>query len=164
MTGFEPWSSDICQLHHNHYPYIHNILFWLFAVSSIPFKKSANPGLFNRLFAVFSSKQTSLQFLQQINVKTCPSSIWCRDSKPRPLEHESPPITNRPGLLLIALYPLLRTLVNLKCTLIFDRGQESMSQTNEAMLPRYTTIKNFDCTYVQSQITIFNQSEYIILA
>ena len=49
-----------------------------------------------RLFLVFF-KQT-IQFLQQINVKKCPSSIWCRDSNPQPLECESPPITTRPGL------------------------------------------------------------------
>ena len=42
-------------------------------------------------------KQISSQFLQQICEK-CPSSIWCRDSKPLPLEHESPPMTTRPGL------------------------------------------------------------------
>ena len=29
---------------------------------------------------------------------SCPSSIRCRDSNPRPLECESPPITTRPGL------------------------------------------------------------------
>ena len=29
---------------------------------------------------------------------SCPSSIWHRDSNPRPLECESPPITTRPGL------------------------------------------------------------------
>ena len=29
--------------------------------------------------------------------KKCPSSIWCRDSNSRPLEHESAPITTRPG-------------------------------------------------------------------
>ena len=49
-----------------------------------------------RLFSVFF-KQT-IQFLQQIYVKKCPSSIRCRDSNPRPLECESPPITTRPGL------------------------------------------------------------------
>ena len=43
-------------------------------------------------------KQTSLQILQQINVRKCPSSIRCRDLNPRPLEHESPNITTRPGL------------------------------------------------------------------
>ena len=31
-------------------------------------------------------------------MKKCPSSRWCRDSNSRPLEHESPPITTRPGL------------------------------------------------------------------
>ena len=61
------------------------------------FKKWTIPGLFFIYFCLF--KQTSLQFLQQINVKMCPSSIQCWDSIPRPLEHESPPITTRPGLL-----------------------------------------------------------------
>ena len=28
----------------------------------------------------------------------CPFSIWCKDSNPRPLEHESSPVTTRPGL------------------------------------------------------------------
>ena len=31
-------------------------------------------------------------------VKKCPSSIRCWDSNSRPLEHEPPPITTRPGL------------------------------------------------------------------
>ena len=43
-------------------------------------------------------KWANLQILQQINVKKCLSIIWCRDSNPRPLEHESPSITTRPGL------------------------------------------------------------------
>ena len=41
------------------------------------------------------------QFLQQINVKKCPSSIWCRDSNSQPFDYESPPLTlsqgSRPG-------------------------------------------------------------------
>ena len=40
----------------------------------------------------------ALQFLQQINVKKCQSSIGCWDSNPQPLEHDSSPITTRPGL------------------------------------------------------------------
>ena len=59
------------------------------------FKKWANPGLFFIYFCLFKH---TLQFLQQINVKKCPSSMWWRDSNSRPLEHESPPITTRPGL------------------------------------------------------------------
>ena len=31
-------------------------------------------------------------------MKKCPSSIWSWDLNPGPLEHESLPITNRPGL------------------------------------------------------------------
>ena len=47
------------------------------------------------IFGLF--KQT-IQLLQQINVKKCPSSIRRWDSNPRPLERESTPITTRPGL------------------------------------------------------------------
>ena len=48
------------------------------------------------IFGLF--KQTSLQILQQINVKKFPSSIRCRVSNPQPSQHESPPITTRSGL------------------------------------------------------------------
>ena len=51
--------------------------------------------LFSFIFGLF--KQT-IQFLQQINVNKCPSSIRRWESNPRPLERESPPITTRPGL------------------------------------------------------------------
>ena len=53
------------------------------------FKKWANPGVF---FIYFSLFRHTLQFLQQINVKKCPSSIHCQDSNSPPLEHESSPI------------------------------------------------------------------------
>ena len=39
-----------------------------------------------------------MQFLQQINAKKCPFSIWHRDFNPQPLEHKSSPIITRPGL------------------------------------------------------------------
>ena len=54
-----------------------------------------HPGLFLIYFCLFKH---TLQFLQQINVIKCPSSIQCWDSNPQPLEHESPPITTRPGI------------------------------------------------------------------
>ena len=60
------------------------------------------------LFHLFSSFATTVQFLQQINVKKCSSSIQCWDSNPLPLEHESPPITTRPGLPPIKWSYLLR--------------------------------------------------------
>ena len=53
------------------------------------------PDSFPFIFGLF--KQT-IQLLQQINVKKCPSSIWRWDSNPRPFKHESSPITTRPGL------------------------------------------------------------------
>ena len=58
-------------------------------------KNGPTPASFSFIFGLF--KQT-LKFLQQIYVKKCPSSIWCQDSNPRPLEHESLPITTRPGI------------------------------------------------------------------
>ena len=60
------------------------------------FKKMGQPQpLFRFIFGLF--KQT-LQFLQQIYVKKCPSSKWCWESNPWPLDRESLPITTRPGL------------------------------------------------------------------
>ena len=57
-------------------------------------KKLTNPDL----FFIFLSFQTQIEIFQQINVKKCPSSKWCKDSNSQPLEHESPPITTRQGL------------------------------------------------------------------
>ena len=42
-------------------------------------------------------------------VKKCPSSIRCQDSNSRPLEHEPPPITTRPGLPPIVVWLLGRS-------------------------------------------------------
>ena len=47
-------------------------------------------------FSVFSIKQYN--FLQQINVKKCPSSIWRLDLNSQPLDYASPFLTTRPGL------------------------------------------------------------------
>ena len=58
-------------------------------------KKRAITGLF---FYLFLSFQTNIIILQKNKCEKCPSSIQCWDSNPRPLEHESPPITNKPGL------------------------------------------------------------------
>ena len=60
------------------------------------FSKKGQPRPLFHLFSVLSNKH--YKFLQQIYVKQCPSSIRCRDSNPRPSEHESPSITTRPGL------------------------------------------------------------------
>ena len=73
--------------------YLQHAVFNLFFLL---FSKMGQPRPLFRLFSVFSNKH--YKFLQQIYVKKCPSSIRCRDSNPRPLERESPPITTRPGL------------------------------------------------------------------
>ena len=70
-------------------------------------KNGPTPASFSFIFGLF--KQTSLQFLQQIYVKKCPSSICYRDLNPRPLEFESLPTTTRPGLppdIIFLLLPL----------------------------------------------------------
>ena len=64
--------------------------------TSLQFLNGPTRPLLSFIFDLF--KQTSLQFLQQIYQKKCPSTIWCRNLNPQPLEHESPPITARPGL------------------------------------------------------------------
>ena len=66
------------------------------------FLNGQSPASFSYIFGLF---QTSINtILQQINVKKCPSSIWHRDSNPRPSERESSPITTRPGLPPIILF------------------------------------------------------------
>ena len=52
------------------------------------------------LFRLFSSFQTNISILTKniCEILLCPSSIRRLDSNPRPSEHESPPITTRPGL------------------------------------------------------------------
>ena len=54
------------------------------------FKNVPIPASFSFILGLF--KQT-LQFLQQLYVKKCLSSIWCRDLNPRPSERETLPIT-----------------------------------------------------------------------
>ena len=59
------------------------------------FDKWAILGLIFIHFRLFNH---TLQFSQQINAKKYPSSIRYWRLNPRPLVHESPPITTRPGL------------------------------------------------------------------
>ena len=50
-------------------------------------------------FVYFRSFQANIITIFTTNIcEKSPSSIRCRDSNPRPLEHESLPITTRPGL------------------------------------------------------------------
>ena len=58
-------------------------------------KKWANPGIFCIYFCLF---KTHIIIFTTNKCEECPSSIWCRDSNSRPLYHESPSITTRPGL------------------------------------------------------------------
>ena len=58
------------------------IVLYAYLLTGVLLKKWANPGLFFVYFRLF--KQT-IQFLQQINVKKCPSSIRRRDSNSQPI-------------------------------------------------------------------------------
>ena len=51
-----------------------------------------------RLFFVFSNKQHNFYIKSMWKMSKCPSCIQHRDSNPRSFEHESSPITTRPGL------------------------------------------------------------------
>ena len=64
-------------------------------LGSFFFKKMAQPWPLFRLFSVFSNKHNNFY---NNNIEKYPSIIRCRDSNPQPLERESLPITNRPGL------------------------------------------------------------------
>ena len=58
------------------------------------FLNGPTPATFSFIF-VFSN--THYNFYTKCIWKKCPSSKHCRDSNSWPLEHESPPITTRPG-------------------------------------------------------------------
>ena len=45
--------------------------------------------------------QKNFTIFTTIKCEKCPSFKWCWDSKPRPSEHESPPITTRPGIYIL---------------------------------------------------------------
>ena len=72
------------------------------------------PTLASFLFIFGLFKQT-IQLLQQINVKKnkCPYSIWHRYSNSWSFEHESSPITTKPGL--PPLYPILNATMTAHC-------------------------------------------------
>ena len=86
-------------------------------------KNGPTPASFLLIFGLF--KQT-LQFLQQIYVKKCPSCIQCRDSNPWPSLRESLPITTRQGFTLsltssIFLTPNIVHLTTLVHSFIFTQ-------------------------------------------
>ena len=66
-----------------------------FELSKVFYKMSQSRPLFH-LLSSFSN--TSQIFTTNRNVKKCPTCIQCWVSNSQPLEHESPPITTRPGL------------------------------------------------------------------
>ena len=61
-------------------------------------KKWANPGLFFIYFQSFQTNINTIFTINQCEKMSMASSIWYRDSNPQPLNHESTPITTRPGL------------------------------------------------------------------
>ena len=53
---------------------------------------------FSFIFSLFKQKNTIFTTNQCEKMSKCPSSIQCWDSNPWPFQHESSPITTRPGL------------------------------------------------------------------
>ena len=65
------------------------ILFW---------KNGPSSASFSFIFGLF---WTNITILTSNKCEKCPSSIWCWDSNLQPSEHESPPITTRPGVIIV---------------------------------------------------------------
>ena len=78
------WSANI----------VENDDIWKRRFGRIAFFNSPSPILFSFIFGL--CKQTNYTILQKMT--KCPYSIQCYDLNPIPPEHESPPITTRPGL------------------------------------------------------------------
>ena len=70
-------------------------LLWRSPSREIFLKMGQPRPLFLFIFGLF--RQT-LQIFRTNICENFPSSIWCRDLNPQPLEGESSPITTRPGL------------------------------------------------------------------
>ena len=83
------------------------------------FKNEQTPASFIIYFRSFQTNSTTI--LQQIPCEKCPFSIQCQDLNPWLLEHESPPITTRPGLPPIKFDIFATIDVELRLT-IFNKG------------------------------------------
>ena len=64
------------------------------------FFKMGQPGLFSVYFRSFQTNINAIFTTNQCEKMSILYSLRCRDSNPRPLDHESSPTTTRPGLLL----------------------------------------------------------------
>ena len=94
----------------------------------------AIPGLFLIYFRLFKKHYN----FTTNKCERCPTSIWCWDLNPRPSEHESPPITTRPGLppcfllfyqRLLSVYCVtVRTIKCLKRPFEWHKGQLQFSR------------------------------------
>ena len=87
--------------HQNSFKYYNKVCFYKGSVFHYrnPFlKKWAILGLFFVYFCLF---WTNITILTSNKCEKCPSSIWCWDSNLQPSEHESPPITTRPGVIIV---------------------------------------------------------------
>ena len=69
---------------------------WVRGETLMFFKNGPIPASFSVYFRSF---QTNIVTIFTTNkCEKCPSSIRCRDSNSQPSDHESPPLTTRPGL------------------------------------------------------------------
>ena len=89
------------------------------SIASIPksFLKGSTLVSFSFIFGLFQTNNTFFYNKSMWKMSKCPSSIRCRDSIPRIFEHESSPITTRPGL------PAIHCFLCQKCFVVFCAGQ-----------------------------------------
>ena len=124
------------------------------------FDKWAISSLFFIYFHLF--KQT-FQFFATIMCVKRPSSIRCWESNPRSSEHESPPITTRPGLppYLITLLGLISYCCSHSYTYVYGRSYLSCLFQNMRNL---TTSEIMNLVYLPTTVTYTYPSLHIYLA
>ena len=124
-------------------------------------KKWANPGLFFVYFESFQTNNTIFT-INKCEKMSCPSTIW-RNSNPRSSEHESPPITTRPGLppYLITLLGLISYCCSHSYTYVYGRSYLSCLFQNMRNL---TTSEIMNLVYLPTTVTYTYPSLQIYLA
>ena len=97
------------------------------------FLNGRSPDSFRFIFGLF--KQT-IQFLQQIKGKKCPSIIQHWDLNPQSLEHKSSPVTARPGLFSVCMF------TRLQCDQMLKQTVAQVFQTQPKKQPHQYLLQN----------------------
>ena len=68
----------------------------MFEIATLTLKNGPTPASFFFIFGLFQTNIITIFTTDLCEKMSCPSSIRHRDSNPRPLDGEPPPITTRP--------------------------------------------------------------------